>query len=427
MIIIYRILTNLLYPFLVLLIYIRTLKQKEHQKRYKEKLFPSFFNVTRNSNSRLIWFHAASIGEFKSILPLVYKLKSTEKNLEFLITTVTLSSSNLAYKEFEKVDNVHHRFFPLDVNFIIKKFLSLWKPSRIFLVDSEIWPNLILETKKRKIPLALLNARITKKTFDKWKFVPFLPNKIFNSFDLCLSSNNETSHYLKKLDAKNIYDLGNLKLVNQVNIDEIKNINESFLIKNKFWFIASTHEGEETFCLKVHFLLKKKYNKIYTIIAPRHISRVRKIKNLCDKLNLKCQILNENEYISEEKEIIILNSFGILPNYFKFSKSVFIGKSLLKKKKMVSGQNPIDAANCGCKIYHGPYVYNFEEVYEILAKNNISKQINTFQELAENLILDFENSDNERKKDTAIMNKLSEETLNKYINYIEKFLKNEIY
>ncbi len=94
---------------------------------------------------------------------------------------------------------------------------------------------------------------------------------------------------------------------------------------------------------------------------------------------------------------------------------------------MVSGQNPIDAANCGCKIYHGPYVYNFEEVYEILAKNNISKQINTFQELAENLILDFENSDNERKKDTAIMNKLSEETLNKYINYIEKFLKNEIY
>ena len=220
--------------------------------------------------------------------------------------------------------------------------------------------------------------------------------------------------------------MGNLKFVNQININEIQNINEDFLISNRFWLVASTHDGEENFCLKVHFLLKNKYKKIFTIIAPRHINRVNKIKNLCERLDLKCQILNENDHISGEKEIIILNSFGVLSNYFKYSKSVFIGKSLLKRLKKDSGQNPIDAANYGCKIYHGPYVYNFKEVYDILGKNNISKEINDIQELAENLYLDFDKYIKEPKKVSVIMNKISEETLIKYTKYIEKFLKNEI-
>ena len=426
MIIIYRILTYLLYPFLILLTYLRKLIKKEHPIRYKEKIFPYFFDVKRKLNTQLIWFHAASIGEFKSILPLIYKLNTSKENLEFLVTTVTFSSSKLAEKEFKTINNVQHRFFPLDINFIIKKFLSSWRPDQIFLVDSEIWPNLILEAKRRKIPIALLNARITKKTFRRWKLVPFFTNKIFKSFDLCLSSNSETSTFLKKFDAKNIYNLGNLKFINQVNINEIQNINENFLTNNKFWLIASTHNGEENFCLKVHFLLKDKYKKIFTIIAPRHINRVKEIKSLCERLDLKCQVLNENDHISGEKEIIILNSFGVLSNYFKYSKSVFIGKSLLKRLRKDSGQNPIDAANFGCRIYHGPYVYNFREVYDILEKNNISQQINNVQELAESLYLDFDNYDKEPKKTSDIMRKISDETLIKYTKYIEKFLKNEI-
>ena len=186
------------------------------------------------------------------------------------------------------------------------------------------------------------------------------------------------------------------------------------------------HNGEENFCLKVHFLLKDKYKKIFTIIAPRHINRVKEIKSLCERLDLKCQVLNENDHISGEKEIIILNSFGVLSNYFKYSKSVFIGKSLLKRLRKDSGQNPIDAANFGCRIYHGPYVYNFREVYDILEKNNISQQINNIQELAESLYLDFDNYDKEPKKTSDIMRKISDETLIKYTKYIEKFLKNEI-
>ena len=133
MIIIYRILTYLLYPFLILLTYLRKLIKKEHPIRYKEKIFPYFFNVKRKLNTQLIWFHAASIGEFKSILPLIYKLNTSKENLEFLVTTVTFSSSKLAEKEFKKLIT-SSIVFSTRYYFIIKKFLSSWRPDQIFLV-----------------------------------------------------------------------------------------------------------------------------------------------------------------------------------------------------------------------------------------------------------------------------------------------------
>ena len=144
MILLYRVFSYLIYPFLVIVIYYRKKINKEHSQRYKEKIFVSHFNVKkRRQDFKLIWFHAASVGEFKSILPIVQKLNETYNKIDILITTTTLSSCNLASFELKKFKNVEHRFFPLDVNFLIEKFLSSWKPDRIFLVDSEIWPNLI--------------------------------------------------------------------------------------------------------------------------------------------------------------------------------------------------------------------------------------------------------------------------------------------
>ena len=150
MILFYRVLTFLLYPVIIFLIFLRKIFKKEDPIRYKEKLFPSKFNFKKRENSKLIWFHAASIGEFKSILPIIENLKSS--NNDFLVTTVTYSSGKLAAEELKKFDNVYHRYLPVDIEFVIKKFLTLWKPTAIFLVDSEIWPNLILESKKLKIP-----------------------------------------------------------------------------------------------------------------------------------------------------------------------------------------------------------------------------------------------------------------------------------
>ena len=138
-----------------------------------------------------------------------------------------------------------------------EKFISKWKPDRIFLIDSEIWPNLILKTKNHKIPIALLNARLTAKSYSKWIMFPVTAKKIFNIFKLCMCSNFETKKFLEKLNVKNIFFKGNIKFIGKVDEKKIKSLNEKFFSTNKFWFAASTHEEEEIFCLKTHLILKK--------------------------------------------------------------------------------------------------------------------------------------------------------------------------
>ena len=155
------------------------------------------------------------------------------------------------------------------------------------MVDSEIWPNLILNASKYKIPLAIINARLTSKSFNKWIKFSRSAKKIFSLFDLCLASNFETKKNLEKLGAKNIYFNGNIKLINKLDENKIKNLSEKILLKNRFWIAASTHKGEDILCLKTHLKLKEKYKDIITIIAPRHIERSYNIKSLSEALNLK--------------------------------------------------------------------------------------------------------------------------------------------
>ncbi len=424
MFVFYRVLTVLLYPIVIIFIYLRKVFKKEDPIRFKEKIFPSFFNVERKLNSKLLWFHAASLGEFKSILPIIEKLQIDKKN-EFLITTVSYSSGKFAEEELKNFKNIRHRYFPIDIPFIVKKFIELWKPESVFFIDSEIWPNFIKEIKKKKIPLALINARITKKSFNRWKRFSTTSKQIFGSFDLSLACNTETQTYLEKLNAKNIFYVGNIKLINSNNLKKIENINQGIFEKKKSWLAASTHEGEEILCLNTHKELKKEFSQIITIIAPRHIKRVNQIKNLCDKSGLSAQILNKNDVIQEDKEIILINSFGSLPSFYKFMKSVFIGKSTLKRLIAVGGQNPIEAVRLGCKIYHGPFVYNFKEIYQILSKNNISKEINNEFDLSKNLILDLKSEIKDVTRFSKIMNEMENKTLNDTMFKINSFLSNE--
>lgn len=425
MIFVYKLLGILLYPFLILLTYVRIFLKKEDPIRYKEKIFSNSFN-TKKKIHKIIWFHAASIGEFKSILPIISRLNIEKNDYHFLITTTTLSSAKLAAKEMLEMKNVTHRFFPYDVIFLIQKFLINWSPKVIFLVDSEIWPNLILESKKRKIPLVLLNARLTKKSFRRWLIFRGIAKKIFSNFNLCISSSSKTQNYLEKLGAKNIYYYGNLKLIASLDKKNLNNINEQFLLRNNFWFAASIHAGEELFCLKTHMELKKKHPKIKTIIAPRHLEKVTSIESLCKILELKIQILNEEELIKEGKEIIIINSFGILNQYYKYAKSVFIGKSLLKKFTNSGGQNPIEAAKLGCKIYHGQYTANFQEIYEILKEKKIARQVISFSDLSKNLDDDFNNLTNDTNDISKTIDNLGDKTLNDTMNKINYIISDAI-
>ena len=418
----YGTLTLIIYPLLIILIFFRKIINKEDKVRYKEKIFPSSFNVERNNNSKLILFHAASIGELKSIFPIINELEKKNENFEFLVTTLTVSSANLANIELKKFKNAKHRFLPLDVDFLMKKFLSLWKPDAIFLVDSEIWPNLIFLADQKKIPLGIINARITRKTYYKWSLFPKTARSIFGLFNLCIVSNQETKKFLENLNAKNIFYFGNLKFCESLDKTQSNDNNNQFLNFNKFWLAASTHEGEDEFCLKAHIELRKKIKNIKTIIVPRHISRAKKIKQMGEKLDLTCQILNSDEEILNSKEVVIVNSFGKLQNFYKYSKSVFIGKSTIKKLENVGGQNPIEAAKMGCKIYHGPFIYNFKDVYLLLSQKNVSKQVNNYRELVENLISDFKSPKDNNSAFISLVKHLEQKILNESMEKINLFI-----
>ncbi len=427
MIFAYRVLTAIFYPFLFLFVYFRKTLKKEDPIRYKEKILISHFNIKKNDNLKLIWFHAASIGEFKSIIPIITNLNLDNQNFKFLITTSTFSSGNLAKIELQKFNNVEHRYIPYDVNFLIGRFIYLWKPSKIFLVDSEIWPNLILNAKKNKIPIAIINARLTSKTFKRWMLFPNIAKRIFQTFDLCLCSNDETKKYLEKLNTKNVYFKGNIKLIDKVNESKIDDLNKDFLLKKRFWFAASTHKEEDIICLETHKKLKEKFKDIVTIIAPRHINRCDEIKSLFEKSNLNVQILKKNNKILQNKEIIIINYFGALNDYFKYAKSVFIGKSMIEKLKNDGGQNPIEAAKLRCKIYHGPFVYNFREIYEILEKNSISKMIKNYEELSDNLMIDLNDPIKKNNKISSEIENLGQKTLNDTMTLLNNFLHDKTY
>ena len=425
MIFLYGVLTNILYPFLFLFLKLRVFLKKEDPIRYKEKISIKHFNIKRSIDKKLLWFHAASIGEYKSIIPIIKKLNSDNNDYQFLITTTTLSSGNLATLETKKYDNIYHRFLPYDLNHLLEKFLSLWRPDNIFLVDSEIWPNLILKAAKKKISISLLNARLTKKSFLRWSFFPKTAKKIFGTFKLCLCSNKETQYYLEKLGANNIYYFGNLKFIQNLEFSETSNINNELLKKKFFWVAASTHEEEEIFCLKTHLELKKHYNNIITFIAPRHISRTLKIKSLFENYDLKTQVLSSKDEVLEEVEIVIINSFGNLNNYFRNAKSVFLGKSIVERLKDDSGQNPIEAAWLNCKIYHGPYVSNFKEIYEILKKNKISKEIKDYKELAKHLLNDLKSNTIEKNENSNSINILGQNILSNTILQIKNILNDQ--
>ena len=197
MLIFYRLLTSLILILSPIIIIIRLLKNKEDPKRFKEKF--CFFSEKRNKG-KLIWFHGASVGELQSIVPLVEKLEKNKNINKILITSNTLSSSKVIDKfKFKKVIL---QFFPIDANFFSKKFINYWKPSIVFFIDSEIWPNMLSNLKKEEIPIILLNARITKKTFKKWLIFSNFANTLFKKFNLCLTSNNESKKFLKNLELK---------------------------------------------------------------------------------------------------------------------------------------------------------------------------------------------------------------------------------
>ncbi len=364
---IYKVLINVIFFFSPLVITIRLIKRKENIKRFKEKFGLS---TKKRISGKLIWFHGASVGEIQSIIPLIEKFEKDKKINQILITSNTLSSSLIINKL--NLTKTIHQFFPIDCNFVSYKFLNYWKPSKAFFIDSEIWPNTIINLFNRKIPIILLNGRITKKTYKRWMKFSNFSKLIFSKFELCLSSSKESKKYLRKLGAKNVKFFGNLKFSQSENqsIKIDKNL-KKFLLKKNYWCASSTHHKEEKYCGLTHLKLKKKFKNLLTIIIPRHIERVGKIKSDLIKLNLNVHLDEPKEKIKPNTDIYLVNSYGKTKSIFKICKNVFLGGSLINH----GGQNPLEAARYGCRVFHGPYISNFKEIYEHLQKKNISYKV----------------------------------------------------
>ena len=279
----YTLVSNLFFFITPIYFRLRILKNKEHSNRFKEKLA---ITKIKRGNGRIIWFHATSVGEIKSIIPLTEKFLNLNNINKILITTTTLSSAEIVKKKFNN-KKIIHQFLPLDINHIVKKFLNFWNPELAIFVDSEIWPNFIYEIKKKKIKLILINGRITDKTFNKWIRFKSFAYKIFNAFDLCVVSNLKSKKYLKELGSKKIKYYGNLKFSNL----KYDKKNDNWFKDKNIWCAASTHKGEEIYCANVHLKLQEKIKDLITIIIPRHINRNKEIKNLLSKLNLKVKII----------------------------------------------------------------------------------------------------------------------------------------
>ena len=413
MILFYRFFINLVFILSPFIILVRLLKKKENPKRFIEKL--GFFTKHR-SKGKLIWFHGASVGEFQSIVPLLEKLEKSKKISQILITSNTLSSSKVISKI--KLKKISHQFFPIDNDLIIKKFINHWKPSLAFFVDSEIWPNTLINLNKEKIPTILINGRITRKSYKKWIKLKNFSKSIFNKFDLCLSSNKETVGFLKKLGAKNIKYFGNLKYSQSENEKiELDSQTIKFISSKTVWCASSTHNLEEKFAGVIHNKLKKKYKNLLTVIIPRHIDRKEKIEEQLSKLGLKVHLHEPKSRINKDTDIYLVNSFGKTKSFYSIIKNVFLGGSLVKH----GGQNPLEAVRYNCNILHGPNISNFSEIYKFLYNQKISKKVINLNQTI-NILEKLLNSKKSQKNIKDKINKIGQKILKKNIDEINLIL-----
>ena len=396
----------LLYPYL----YLRILKKKECPLRYKEKLGISL--KTRN-NGYLIWFHCSSIGELKSIFPIIdHYLKKNQ----ILVTTSTLGSNEVFQKKYYNTNNIIHQYAPIDSPQIIKKFFKKWNPNIIFFTESEIWPNQIFYAKNNNIPIILLNARISNKSFIKWKLIKNSMNKILNCFDLILSQSNESADYFNYFGSNNIKILGNLKFVVS---EDFENKEENLNLQKRLVFIAlSTHPTEEEVCIKIHSSLKSQYPNLLTIIIPRHINRIPEIQKIIINTKLNFLIAESLDNFKNNTDILIINSYGNTKKILKSSKYVFIGGSLVDH----GGQNPIEVAYNNSLIFHGPHVHNFTEIYNFLNKENIAFKINSGAELTEQLKEKINDYQKKNIKEKII--KIGDEILSSTIKELDQYIVN---
>ena len=407
---IYEVLGLIFIIFSPIIFLIRIFLGKEDPKRFLEKfcIYSKKFKIKKT-----IWLHGSSVGEILSVIPIINALEKN-KNIKKIILSSSTTSSALIFSKY-KFKKTTHVYFPIDTNYLSNKFIKYWKPQVAFFIDSEIWPNMFNNLNINKIPIILLNGRITRKSFRRWMKFPNFAKKNFGKISLAMPQNNETSKYLKKLGVKKIKIAGNLKYFVHQKKSLDKNTKKKF--KNRLIFCAaSTHYNEELFLGKMHKELRLKNKNLLTILIPRHANRSSAITNELKNIGLKIITRSSNEQISKSTDIYIVDTYGETSKFYELSNITFLGGSLVPH----GGQNPLEPARMGSYILHGPNIQNFTEIYNMLSKLNISSKINSIFNMKK--IVNKKIKYKQPKKVGQKLINIGNNILKKNLNEINKYL-----
>jgi 3-deoxy-D-manno-octulosonic-acid transferase len=294
------------------------------------------------------------------VLPLIERIKA--RGLSVLVTSGTVTSAGLARQRLPH--GVIHQFIPLDTPGFVERFLNHWQPSLALLVESDLWPNLILSTARRRIPLILLNGRLSEKSFARWRRMPRTIGALLTKFDLCLVRTPSDAKCFGELGAPTLSVVGNLKLdVPQLPVDEDK-LNElsDALIRRAVIAGASTHPGEEKALIEVHARLRPSFPNLLTMIVPRHPDRGAEIVALAAARGFNVVSRSAGRLPDRMTDIYVCDTLGELGIFYRLAPVVFMGGSLVTH----GGQNPIEAIKLGAAVLHGPFISNFAEIYAAL-------------------------------------------------------------
>jgi 3-deoxy-D-manno-octulosonic-acid transferase len=372
-----------LYPLVRSYISFRAAKGKEDPARKSERFgFPSF----QRPDGPLVWIHAASVGETLAVMSLIAEIR--QRGIQVVLTTGTVTSAKVAAERLDP--SVIHQYVPVDVVPVVSRFLDHWKPDLAILVESEIWPTTVVELGKRHIPQILVNARMSDRSYARWKTRSGIADVLFENFALVIAQSEGDAARFSALGALPVTVSGNLKVENDglpCNAADLAMYRKQ-LGKRKTWAAISTFDGEEEAAAIAHSMLKER-NKPLTIIVPRHPERSDAVEKMLNDRGLTVARRTRLDPLNANVDIFLGDTIGEVGLYLRLTEVAFVGRSLTAE----GGQNPLEPASIGCAILSGSNVQNFRDSYERLAKNGSAKIVRDVEMLAKGVYYLLNNDD----------------------------------
>jgi 3-deoxy-D-manno-octulosonic-acid transferase len=326
----------------------------------------------------LVWVHAASVGEATAMLALIERLLRERPGLQILVTTGTVTSARLL--ETRLPSHAWHQFAPVDLPHWIGRFLDHWRPHLALWVESELWPNLILETHARGVPMVLLNGRLSASSFTRWQWFPGLIRPVLGAFELCLAQDHEQAERLRRLGARRVAMAGDLKAAaDSLPVDalQLESLRQQ-IGRRPVWLAASTHSGEEEIIADVHREISVIRSDLLTVIVPRHPARGDAIAGMLSDRGLRTARRCRGEPITDWTDIYLADTMGELGLFYAVAGIAFVGGSLVAK----GGHNPFEAARLDCAVLHGPHVCNCAGMMAVLDAVGAAETVSNAGELA---------------------------------------------